>query len=336
MHIFIDESGTFQCDESQDHSVSTVGSLVIPSDSLQGFQKLYGRLRQRLPKEKGEVKGRLCSEMDVQDVASVLKKVGALFEVVAIDMGLHTVSALEHHKRMQAEGITKHLTENHYQTMIDESWELRRQLESMPLQLYVQSAAMGELVYNTLNHADLYFAFHRPRELGGYHWAIDAKNRFKVTPWEEWWLTVVLPMIESKTLRNPFIGIEGANYRWQERFRKQPSDHIKQYAKDPENGEFCDLRMVMTEDLRFSSEPEYGLEAVDILTNTIRRSMSGNFSREGWLSIPELMVHFNGHYIRMIDLAGGVENPTSIPYNDVLNDFRSGGRAILPKGFLEN
>jgi len=335
MHIIIDESGTFQCDEKQDHSVSTVGSLVIPSDAMAGFQKLYGRLRKKLPKEKGEVKGKLCSEQDVQEVISVLKKVGALYEVVAIDMGMHSVAALEHHKKMQEEGITKHLTPGHHQTMIDQLWELRKHLERMPLQLYVQSAAMGELVYNTLNHADIYYAFHRPRELSQYHWVIDAKDRSKVTPWEEWWQTVVLPMIESKTLRKPFMATEGANYHWQERFRKEPSDHIKQYAKDPEKGEFCDLRMVMTEDFRFSSEPEYSLEAVDILTNTIRRSMSGNFSREGWLSIPQLMVHFKGQYIRLIDLAGGLEVSKSVPYNNVLKDFRSGGRAVLPKGFFD-
>lgn len=336
MHIFIDESGTFQCDEKQVHSVSTVGALVIPSSSMSGFEKLYGRLRKQLPKGNGEVKGRLLSETQVQEVVAVLKKVGALYEVVAIDMGLHTIEALNAHKKMQEKGITKHLTPQHQETIAQELWKLRDHLNKMPLQLYVQSAAMGELIYNTLNHADMYFAIHRPRELGEYHWAIDAKDCLKVTPWEEWWQTVVLPMLESKTFQKPFITIEGANYRWHNRFNTEPSEYKKQFVKDSENGEFCDLRLVMTEDFRFSSDTEYGLEAVDVLTNTIRRSMSGNFSRAGWLSIQKLMIHINTQYIRLIHLAGDLQIPKNFPYNHVLSDFRSGGRSILPKKILED
>ena len=38
---------------------------------------------------------------------------------------------------------------------------------------------MGELVYQTLNHATTYFAFRMPRELGKYHWRIDGKDKLK-------------------------------------------------------------------------------------------------------------------------------------------------------------
>ncbi len=107
-------------------------------------------------------------------------------------------------------------------------------------------------------------------------------------------------MLESHTFREPLIIAEGGNYRWQERFRKRPSDYKLRFAKDTQKDEFYDLRMVMTEDLRFSSDPEFGLEAVDIVTNTIRRSLSGNFSRAGWVAIPQLMIHRDSHYIKLI------------------------------------
>ena len=57
---------------------------------MKGFEKLYGRLRRRLPKTKGEVKGRDLSEGEVVEVARILRKIGALFEVVVVDMGMHS------------------------------------------------------------------------------------------------------------------------------------------------------------------------------------------------------------------------------------------------------
>ncbi len=332
MHIFIDESGIFTCNPERDHSISAVGALTIPTQSMKGFEKLYGRLRRQLPKEKGEVKGRLLSENQVCDVVDVLNRVNSTFEAVAIDMGLHAEESLQLYREVQAEKITANLTDEHHPSMVETVWALRRQLEAMPLQLFVQSVSMGELVYNTLMNAELYYAFRKPQELGEYHWIIDAKDLSKVTPWEEWWSTVILPTLESHSLREPFINVEGGDYRWQERYRTEPDEYKKQFAKDPEKGDWFDLKKLMKEDFRFSSDPEFGLEAVDILTTTIRRSMSGNFSRKGWISIPRLMIHKNSHYIRLISLTDEELIPKKLPYRDMMNDFRTGGRIVLPKG----
>ena len=234
MHIFIDESGTFVCDARKRHSISAVGALVIPTSSMKGFEKLYGHLRRRLPQDKGEVKGRQLSEDQVVEVAALLRKVGSLFEVVAIDMGTHSKEELLLHKASQEEAITAHLTSEHHPNLVEQVWELRRQLEVMPLQLYAQSVALGELVYHTLNHANVYYAFRTASELAEYHWVIDAKDRSKVTPWEEWWSTVILPMLESHSFREPFIAAEGGDYRWHDRFKTEPDEYKLQFVKDPE------------------------------------------------------------------------------------------------------
>lgn len=333
MHIFIDESGTFVCDAEKKHSISAVGALVIPTSSMEGFEKLYGRLRKRLPLDKGEVKGKQLSENQVCEVAAILRKVGAIFEIVAIDMGLHTEEGLKFHRAGQAKSFTAHLTSEHHQNVVKKVWELRHQLEALPLQLYVQSVAMGELVYNTLNNANLYHSFRTASELGEYHWTIDAKELSKVTPWEEWWSFIVLPMLESHSLREPFIAAEGGDYRWHDRFKTKPDEYKLQFAKNPKTGEFFDLKAIMTEDFQFSSKPKFGLEAVDILTNTVRRSMSGNFDRHGWVAVPQLMIHQKSHYVRLISLMQEEPSTSKIPYMKVLNDFRSGGRSMLPRDY---
>ena len=142
---------------------------------------------------------------------------------------------------------------------------------------------MGELVYQTLNHADTYYAFRIPSELGEYRWRIDGKDRLGITPWEKWWSTVVLPMLESKTFREPLVAAEGGDYRRKERFKMRPSDYKLKFVNDSQKDDFSDLVKVITEDFRVSSDPELGLEAVDIITNTVRRSYQVIFlEQDGW------------------------------------------------------
>ena len=308
---------------------------MIPSSSMKGFEKLYRRLRRRLPKTKGEVKGRDLSEEQVTELARLLRKVGALFEVVVIDMGIHSENDLLCHKAGQEEAITAHLTPAHRPTLIEEVWELRRQLEKMPLQLYAQSASMGVLVYHTLNYVNVYYSLRTPPELGQYHWRIDAKDRLKTTPWENWWSTVILPMLESHSFQKPMIGVKEGDYRWQDRFKGAPGDDKLQFAKNPDEDDFFNLRMIMTEDFRFSPDPEFGLEAVDIVTNAIRRSLSGNFGRAGWMGIPQLMIHRDTQYISLLSLSRKSHSSHPIPYSHVLDDFRQGGRLLLPERYFE-
>jgi hypothetical protein len=108
--------------------------------------KRYAALRSSLPQDKGEVKGRLLSEQQVGQVVSLLKNKGAFFEVVTTDMSLNTEEVVDRHRRGQAQGITKNLTDEHQPTLVAESWKLREQLEAMALQLYVQSVLTFELV----------------------------------------------------------------------------------------------------------------------------------------------------------------------------------------------
>jgi len=201
MHIFIDESGTFSSPGTA--AVSAVGALVVPDRRLPYLLKRYAGLRPSLPQEKGEVKGRLLSEEQVGQVVSLLKNKGAFFEVVTTDMSLNTKEAVDTHKRGQAHGITKNLTDEHQPTLVAESWKLREQLEAMAPQLYVQSVLTFELVAIVLRHATLYYAQRMPRELEFFRWVIDAKGVRQVTPWEEWWSLVVMPMLQSKYLSKP-------------------------------------------------------------------------------------------------------------------------------------
>jgi hypothetical protein len=86
VRIFIDESGTFS--GFQANSVSVVGALVIPDVMMGNIEKKYAKLRGSLPKENGE-KGKRLNEVQVDKVVTLLMRNGALFEITALDLGLH-------------------------------------------------------------------------------------------------------------------------------------------------------------------------------------------------------------------------------------------------------
>jgi len=60
MHVFIDESGSFT--GFHEGSISAVRTLAVPTAKLDVLKKKYGKIRARLPREKGEVTGRLLNE----------------------------------------------------------------------------------------------------------------------------------------------------------------------------------------------------------------------------------------------------------------------------------
>jgi hypothetical protein len=86
----------------------------------------------------------------------------------------------------------------------------------------------------------------------------------------------------------------------------------------------------MKEDFAFSSEPEFGLEAVDVLTNAIRRSLMGHLQAAGWKPIRQLMIHRSSQYIRLVTL-GSQTYSHSPDFAEVIAGFTTGGRSMLTK-----
>ena len=101
MHVFIDESGSFTGFHAG--SISVVGALAIPDEKLGPLKKKYAKIRTRLPLEKGEVKGRLLNEWQIEEVVTLLARNEVLFEGTAIDLGMHTEQAVHDYKKQHGE-----------------------------------------------------------------------------------------------------------------------------------------------------------------------------------------------------------------------------------------
>jgi hypothetical protein len=104
VRIFIDESGSFTGFHAG--SISVVGALVIPDVMMDKLTRKYAKFRDRLPQdESGEVKGRLLNEKQVDKVVMLLARNEALFEITALDLGLHKEADVRDYQKKLGEGI---------------------------------------------------------------------------------------------------------------------------------------------------------------------------------------------------------------------------------------
>ena len=103
---------------------------------------------------------------------------------------------------------------------------------------------------------------------------------------------------------------------------------------DPEHDSADNLTLILGESFRFSPSPEPGLELVDILVNATRRALSGSLDDRGWGAIPTLMVHRPYQYIGVCGLTENIYT-TERPYFPVLSQFKTGGKSMLTRRFLD-
>ena len=97
-----------------------------------------------------------------------------------------------------------------------------------------------------------------------------------------------------------------------------------------DNGEKGTDAKLLLKDIRFSTKPEEGLEFVDILSNAIRRTLTGKLQKDGWKNIHRLMVHRNEPYLQFILLGEGEDVVKHATYGKVVNEgFSSQGKSML-------
>lgn len=327
VNIFIDESGTF-AKTPNGFSPSVLGALVIPQSSLNKVFEEYWKLRSRLPKIVDEVKGRLLEEQAVASVIELLRQNAVIYEAVIVETEFHTDEELELHRRQTAEGMVAKLTEKHHQNVVESSHRLRSELLAMPDQQYLQAMATYVLVAKVISHSTLYFSQRIPKELSAFNWVVDAKERNSTTNWEKWWTQTILPWLQSYSIREPMPFLKGADYSWFSRFEINTPEYLTEhFSKDLLGQKGIDLRLLMTENFRFSANIEPGLELVDIVTNALRRALVGNLKSSGWGNLPEIMIHEKKPCLHFLGFSSS--NQRSPPYIEIVRQFGRGRRSML-------
>jgi hypothetical protein len=302
-----------------------VGALVIPDGNLPRLRRKFARIRPSLLKEGNEVKGRLLGEHDVNRVAKLLANREALFEVTALDLGLHTEAGIVAYRQKLAAETRAKLPE-FPEPMRAKVTEAVDYLDGITPQLFLQALTTFELVHRVISHSILYFSQRRPYELSSFAWVVDAKDRGKATNWESWLKFYAQGALVSLSQRNPVPMPEpGAPYLFNYTFL----DKFKKGAAGDKNLE----PSLLLQNFNFNSDTVVGLEFVDVLTNAVRRLVGGRLQREGWVNFHRLMIHrADEAYMKFILFGPRGDLVRKADYAAVVNEgFLKGGRPMFTR-----
>jgi hypothetical protein len=333
MHIFLDESGSFGGIEASSPALSAQGALILETSRLPRLFQKYLKLRLRLPKRNGEVKGSLLDEAQVASVVELLRKNGALFCASVIDMADHTKGDIAKHRDQGIQSLSANLAEGHTAELRAGVADLQRRMAGFSDPLYCQMMVTIDLLHRVLEEMITYHCQRNAKELAEFHWVVDAKNPGLVTDWEDWWSKTLVIWLQAISLERPGRLLPGGDYRHFQRFLMETiPDYLKGHAPEtkPGPGAGVDLQLMFRESFRFSADVEPGLELVDITTNALRRALVGNLAERGWLPLRSLMIHRSDFYVRPVSMLFE-DRRLSSPYSKILSRFRSGGRIMATR-----
>ncbi|MEJ2378245.1 MAG: hypothetical protein P8Y71_23625, partial [Pseudolabrys sp.] len=276
--------------------------------------------RARLPKENGEVKGRLLNEEQIDEVVTLLARNEVLFKITAFDLGLHSEEGAKAYKQKHGEEMMAKVG-NFHESVRPEVQKASQEILDMSIPLYLQALTTFEVIHRLMGHMTMYFSQRRPHELGVISWIVDGKDPQAATRWENWWSNYAQGALATMSKGRPVPRLQEGDY----------SFYDKSYRSSGEgDGEGTDLKLLL-KDIRFSAESEAGLELVDIVTNAVRRTLAGNLRKEGWQNIHKLMVHRNkDKYIQFVLFGQGEDVVLNAEYGArVREGFSEGGKSML-------
>lgn len=274
VEIFIDEGGQF----TQASGWSVVCALALPHAEVGRLRRKLAYLTRDWPRaSSGELKGGSLGASHLAILVEELYRRDGLLFATAIDMAREDDERLKDHKLKQGELITAFLTPRHHANLVEEVKGLRRTLEGMPVQLYVQSVLMTELTAITVEEVALYFAQRRPQELGHFKWTIDAKDPRRVTTQERWWRDTLGPLQESRSRRTPMERVDDPEFDYRSFDKAYEFEKMMWYPDKPsERITGYDIRKILSSQIDFKdSRADILLQAIDILTNFLRRILIG-------------------------------------------------------------
>jgi uncharacterized protein DUF3800 len=325
MRIFIDEAGRFISGDG----ISLACALTIPHRSVGPCQREMLALSSDWPRQDGELKSAGLEPKHLSTLVDLLYRHDSLLHVVATDAAKDPASVARHQAE-QASGITKHLTNQHLQSLIDDVWALRRSLEKMPAQLYIQCVTMLDLIWIVAEEASLYFAQRRPRELAKFQWTVDAKDPLRITSQENWWRNVIGPMGEARSRRKPFAFVDDKSFNY-EYFDRSFS--MKKDMWHPDGSRTLvdgfNIKKLITDNVSFvDSRSELFIQVTDVLAGFMRRALQGqNAEPEVLRTLGRLTIPKRKQSVRLISLGCGGEVDDALAAR--IKAIASSGRGLL-------
>lgn len=313
MNLFIDESGSFVFTVDPD-SWCCVGAYSIPEGELFRMRAIIQNLKEDAGYHKtDEIKLHDLSESQFFRFLNALDQLGGTFHAVATDSSVNNTEIIKEHQMKQSDLIVEHIDKMKYEEGRRSVIALGKRVKSLSPQLYVQLQCQLQLMIGVLQSIITYYAQRNPRSLGQFKWSIDQKNLTK-TKYEEAYEILGPPIMQSYSIKDPLILLEGADYSYMKKFEYTPETKPKYlsevYGIDVKAGSEFNIGKILREDINFvDSKKSYGIQTVDLLISGLRRLLRREFTNNEVISeaMGKLMIQqkHNSFPVNMIGFSEG-------------------------------
>lgn len=323
MNIYIDESGIFNNPTNKQNIASCVGALCIPSCKRSAVVKEFNQLKSLWGIANQEAKGKELDEKKISQVIEVLKRYDVVFKLIVTDLGLLTDQEISDFKGKSARGMTIHLTPEHPVDTIAKAQEWEQQIEKMSNQLFVQMELMRLLIPDTVQDLVLYYARRMPKELGKFHWVVDAKDKHPTT-YENVLAESIYSFVSTYSSDFPLMFAEGGDYSYFKKGHKESKTTLEVRAKEDveykEKGHATlSVKKVLGGGFIFEdSKKNNGLQLVDILVNAAQRAFNDKLQPSGWKELGALLIEKHPSSISFI---GFNVNEVAEKYDTIQSPF---------------
>lgn len=279
MNIYIDESGSFVSAPTSG-SWNVVAAVAVAESDRRAIESTMQTL-------KGGPSVPLLTEVKLNELDETrylhflndLSKTHAILFATATDAGLNSPDRLLHHQRIQVSKIRENIPRMRFEKGKQGVALLADQLEIVSPQLYAQLICQVDLLHDVVNRAINYFAQRIPGTLGEFRWRIDQKNTSRTT-YEHAFEKIAPALLQTRSLRDPGIQVEGFDYRHFAKY-EYPDGDIPEYLEIDFGFRVehaVNIQKLIRGNLRFQdSKCSLGIQVADLLASGLRKCLRGGF-----------------------------------------------------------
>jgi hypothetical protein len=290
------------------------------------------------------VKGSKLDEAQISEAIRLLKRYEVVLDLVVMDLGLLTDAEITDYKIRSADGITVNLPPHFHPNVITQYTELRQAFLEMPNMLFVQAMMLNLLVPHLVQNMLTYYALRLPKEIGKFHWVVDAKDK-SVTKNEKAWSTAIYPYIYTHSREKPLYFVETGDYSHFEKNMDLDKALARLTSNNPDIDSdkygTCSVAKILGGGFEFQdSKTNYGLQLADILVNASQRALNGKLQISGWGELGALMIAENPQPVQFITFRLDSKEPDFFPienhFKDVIIQLKRRAKSLIPVSLIRS
>lgn len=226
-----------------------------------------------------EVKLKDLKEPQLKRFLHGLRELDSTLFISAIDLGTQSSAAIAEHQAIQVEKIMVNKPRMLYEEGRALIEDLASRVERLSPQLYIQLVVQVDLVDQVYRSTTLYYSQRIPATIGVFRWRIDEKNSTRPI-FEETMRHMAPALIQSRSLREPGVFVEGFDYTHYERAFGYKKDEIPKYLREETGTEIksaSNLGKILSDFSFVRSHDVPGVQVADLLASAFRRALRGEF-----------------------------------------------------------